>query len=154
MSRPRILPSDRELERLVKDEGMTHQEIADLVFKQTGHKVARSTVSVAVTRAGLNERSHARFIEEIPWTLKAKDLRAYPIRMLRLLGNRRAGNHLTDDETKRLDSWLARMEMENAVVAWDPDVSPSVFYIDGDPADWPNGIPIRKERIYLNPPKK
>lgn len=150
MSRPRILPSDRTLEKWIKEEGLTHEQVAQRVFEETGHQVARSTVSVAVARAGL-AGTHPRFKDEVPWRLKGADLKAYPVRMLRLLGHRRAGNDLTGDENKRLDSWLATMRNERAVVAWDPDSNPSVFYIDGDPDDWPDGIPIRRQRVFLNP---
>lgn len=151
MPRPRILPSDRTLERWV-NEGLTHEQIAERVSKETGHYVARSSVSVAIARAGLSA-THDRFADEIPWRLKGKDLRAYPIRMLRLLGHRRRGHDLTVDENKRLDSWLAMLDKENAVVAYDPDSTPSVFYVDREPDDeqWSPGIPIRRKRVWLNP---
>lgn len=152
MARPRILPSNDTLAHWVKDEGLTHAQVADRVFEQTGVRPARATVSVALARAGLSNEN-PRFKDEVPWRLKGADLRAYPIRMLRLLGHRRAGLPLNDDETRRLDSWLAKLEDENAVVAWDPDSVPSVFYIDKEPGDGADGIPIRRERVWVNPPR-
>lgn len=151
MPRPRILPSDQQLEQWVK-EGLTHEQIAERVRADTGQWVARSSVSVAIARAGLSEH-HDRFDEEIPWRLKGKDLKAYPIRMLRLLGHRRRGHDLTVDENRRLDSWLSTMEAHNAVVAFDPDSDPGIFYIDREEGDALDGIPIRRERVYLTLPK-
>jgi hypothetical protein len=148
MARPKILPSDQDLLRLVKEEGLTHAQIAEQVYAETGHKVARSSVSVALSRAGL-AAERRRFNHEIPWTLRGKDLRAYPIRMLRLLGHRRAGDDLTAEENRRLDSWLDLMKREKAVVAWDPDCEPSVFYIDAAPGDGKHGIPIRRQRVFV-----
>lgn len=150
MARPRILPEDSVLRRWVEDEHLTHEAVAERVFEMTGTKPARSSVSVALARAGLAE-PRSRFKEEIPWRLKGADLKAYPIRMLRLLGHRRLGNELTDEENRRLDNWLAMLKEEHAVVAHDPDVSPSVFYIDKGPNDGLDGIPIRRQRVFVNP---
>lgn len=144
----RLTPPKNELIRML-DAGMTHGEIAEAWSKKTGETVKRSSVSVAAHRYGLTEPRH-RYTEEIPWRLSGKDLRAYPVRMLRLLGRRRMGESLEIVETKRLDSWLALLQRENAVVAFDPDSSPSVFYTDREPGDDPN-IPIRKQRVYLRP---
>jgi hypothetical protein len=134
----------------VEDEHLTHEAIAERVFEQTGTKPARSTVSVALVRAGLAEPRY-RFKDEIPWRLRGNDLKAYPVRMLRLLGHRRRGSELNDEENRRLDNWLAMLEEENAVVAHDPDVTPSVFYIDKGPEDGLDGIPIRRRRVFVNP---
>lgn len=150
MARPRILPSNDVLRRWSNDEGLTHDQIAERVFAETGVRPARSSVSVALARAGMSE-TRRRFHAEIPWRLTGTDLKAYPIRMLRLLGHRRAGDPLTEEETRRLDSWLATMAREEAVVAWDPDSTPSVFYIDAEPGDGKDGIPIRRQRVWLNP---
>lgn len=151
MPAQRIVPEDRVLAAWL-DEGLTHAEIADRIYEETGHKVARSTVSVALHRAGLTE-DRPRFKDEIPWRLKGKDLKAYPVRMLRLLGKRRAGMELTGEENKRLDNWLETMRAENAVVAHDPDANPSIFYIDRQPQD-PEDIPIHRQRVWLNPARR
>lgn len=150
MARPRILPDTSTLKHWVEDEGLTHEAIADRIAQETGQRPARATVSVAISRAGISEPRH-RFKDEIPWRLTGKDLKAYPVRMLRLLGHRRNENDLTEAENKRLDNWLAMLERENAVVAWDPDSTPAVFYIDRQPGDGDDGIPIHRQRVWLNP---
>jgi hypothetical protein len=144
----KLTPSKQDLENYVR-QGLTHEQIAVEHEKVTGARVARSSISAAIHRYGLAEHKH-RYTDEIPWRLRGKDSKAYPIRMLRLLGKRRRGEKLLPTEDKRLDSWLRTMREENAVVAWDPDVEPSVFYVeraDGDPLD----IPIRVQRVWLKP---
>ena len=150
MARPRILPGNDTLQHWVQDEGLTHEQVAERVFETTGVKPARSTVSVALARAGM-AGTHPRFRDEVPWRLTGADLKSYPVRMLRLLGHRRAGTVLNDEENRRLDSWLDKLDRENAVVAWDPDSTPAVFYIDKEEGDGLDGIPIRRQRVFLNP---
>ena len=55
MSRERLIPGDDQLKSMV-ERGMTHQQIADAVSKETGVSVSRSTVSAALSRAGLTNR--------------------------------------------------------------------------------------------------
>lgn len=120
VGRPRILPGKDELQRML-DEGMTHQEIADHVSAQTGHKVHRASVSAAISRGGLGQRQ-VRHSEVIPWKVKIEHIRDYPVRMLRLLARRRAGNDLSDADARRLDSWLERMSEDDSIVLYDPEV--------------------------------
>jgi len=116
MGRPRISPSDKELEMYLR-RGMTHGAIADLVFEQTGQRLGRSTISAAIVRAGLAE---PRYYEaELPWTIKIEHQRDYPAKMLRCLGRQRAGLEITPEEQKRLTSWMERMARDNTVVAYD-----------------------------------
>lgn len=119
VGRPRILPAKDELARLL-EQGLTHQQIADLVSEQTGHTVKRATVSAAISRAGLGQRQ-TRHSEVIPWKVKIEFIRDYPVRMLRLLARRRAGDSLPQADANRLDVWLSRMNDEGCVVLYDPD---------------------------------
>jgi len=124
------------------DAGMTHAQIAAEVTRQTGHFVRRSTVSSAIHRAGLSGRNK-QYDEEIPWTVKEKHLTAYPCRMLRLLGRRRAGIQNSQEQDDRLDSWLDQLHREHAVVTYVPDTDQGWFYVDGEPNE--KGIPILEE---------
>jgi len=150
MSRPQILPNSDELLALSK-QGLTHQEIATRITDTTGYQVTRSAVSVALHRAGLVDPKE-RYQDEIPWSLSGKDLKSYPVRMLRLLARQRRGLSLTVEEAHRLQSWLLKMEENKAVVAFDPDQNPSIFYVMRRPEDDPE-LPIRKERVHVNPQK-
>lgn len=142
----RLLPSNEELRRLV-ELGMTHQQIADHWLNTTGVKVSRSTVSVALSRAGLT-REAMRYREELPWKVKTEHLTQYQARMLRLLGRRRQGVELTGDEDSRLEAWLEDLEDNKWVVAYAPD-NDGFIYVDSDETgDGANGIPIRRRPIH------
>lgn len=148
MAAPRLLPPISDLAKMV-DAGLTHQQIADRIREQTGIAVARSTVSVALSKAGL-ARDGMRYKDELPWRVRAEHLTQYPARMLRLLGRSRAGNALADDEQDRLEAWLESLEERGLVVAYVPD-GEGFIYVDADEVDdAPNGIPIRRRPIELD----
>jgi len=144
MPAPRLLPSDSELRHLV-EQGLTHQQIANWVLENLGQRVSRSSVSVALSRAGLSKEA-MRYKEELPWKVKADHLTEYPARMLRLLGRRRADIELTAEEDGRLDAWMEALEERDLVVAYSPEAG--FLYVDNDEkGDGSNGIPIRKRTI-------
>lgn len=144
MPAPRLLPSDQELARLVQ-QGLTHQQIVDWVQEHLGHRVSRSTVSVALSRAGLSKEG-MRYREELPWKVRAEHLTEYPARMLRLLGRRRADIEMTADEDSRLDAWLESLEEREIVVAYSREHG--FLYVESDEiGDGQNGIPIRPRII-------
>lgn len=146
MPAPRLLPSNEELSRLV-EQGLTHQQIADYWEGKTGVRVSRSTVSVALSRAGLT-REAMRYREELPWKVRTDHLTQYQARMLRLLGRRRQGGELTDDEDSRLDAWLEDLEDNEWVVAYAPD-NGGFLYVDADEkGDGAGGVPIRRRPIH------
>jgi len=144
MARPRVLPSNDELRRMVA-EGWSHADIAAHVEKTTGHKVSRSAVSAALSRAGLTKAT-PRYRDEIPWRVSEAHLTEYPVRMLRLLGRKRRGPDLTEEEAERLTSWMNQLADWDAVVAYSPTVG--FLYVAADEVgDWENGIPIRHRTI-------
>ena len=134
----KILPDRDELKKML-DRGMTHAEIAAFVSQQTGHHVRRSTVSAAVHRAGLSGQAK-RYADTIPWTVRQEHLTAYPARMLRLLGRRRAGLQNSTEQDARLDSWLETLRENAAVVAYVPDTEQGWWYVPGAPTK--DGVPI------------
>lgn len=146
----RLLPDNATLKHWVEGEGLTHQQIADRVYAQTGNRVARATVSAALHRAGLS-KTVSRYSEEIPWRVKIEHIKEYPARMLRTLGRRRAGLPLSDVENTRLDAWLEKMERDHAVVGYDPESAFGFYYIEkDDERDGLDGIPIRRQTITVN----
>lgn len=145
MPAKRLLPDNRTLQRWV-ELGMSHQEIADEVERTTGQKVSRTSVSAALSRAGLTKPT-SRYTEEIPWRLKMEHVTAYPARMLRLLGRRRAGLELSEHEDERLDSWLDGLEEKGLVVAYCPSKVGFLYVEANEVGDGANGIPIRRREI-------
>lgn len=145
MAAPRLLPPVSELQKMV-DKGMTHAEIADHLTKTTGHKIARSSVSAALSRAGRTRRDGTRYADEIPWRVRGEHLTQYPVRMLRLLGRRNSSLELGDEESSRLDNWLANLQKKGLVVAYSEEVG--FMYVDADEVhDGEDGIPIRRRAI-------
>jgi hypothetical protein len=87
-----------------------------------------------------------RYTDEIPWRVKVIHIKEYPARMLRLLGKRRSGQTLSETEGQRLDSWLKKLDEDNAVIGYDPDSTFGFYYIDkDDETDGLDGIPIRRQ---------
>lgn len=145
MAAPRLLPPVSDLARMV-DAGMTHQQIADRIEEATGIQVSRSTVSAALSRAGLSSVGN-RYKTEIPWKVKAEHLTQYPARMLRLLGRRRSGGDLSETDGERLDAWLEALDERGLVVAYAP-TGDGFIYVDADErGDGADGVPIRKRTI-------
>lgn len=118
MPAERILPDVSTLQRMIHS-GMTQQDIADAVFRDTGVRVTRAAVSAALARAGLatyRKRHH----ELIPWRVRVEHNKEYPLRMLRLEARRRKGEALPPEEERKLNSWLQLMDDNKAVVHYDP----------------------------------
>ena len=100
-------------------QGLTHEQIRWTWYGASGELCARSTISAVVSRAGMAQQP--AYNEEIPWTVRIKHQRAYQAKMLRLLGRSRTGLSLSEDERKRLRSWMQKMATQDLVVAYDPD---------------------------------
>jgi hypothetical protein len=137
----RILPDVSKLRAMV-EQGLTHQEIADLLSRETGYPIRRSTVSAALHRAN-ETQSAKRYDEEIPWRVRQEHQTHYAVRMLRLLGRRRAGIVNSAEADRRLDSWLAQLAAAGAVVTYVEDTPEGFFYIAGRPDA--NGIPVQRD---------
>lgn len=121
----RILPSDSILAKW-RDEGLTYKQMAQRVEEQTGERVPPATIGAALSRAGLTER--VRYDDVIPWPkIKTEHNHHYALYCLRLVARRKYGLEMTDEQESRLDSWLARLKEEGAIVVYRYD-SPDGFY--------------------------
>lgn len=145
MGRPRFVPDKAELEQLLAA-GYTHEMIVDHIRRTTGEEVTRSTVSAAISRAGLSTPQN-RYTDTIPWRVRVDHLRDYPVRMLRLLGRRRAGEPLNEVENLRLDNWLKTMKSDKTVVVYDPDKG---FAYATRVAEDPKDLPIHVKPVKLS----
>jgi hypothetical protein len=106
---------------------MTHQDIADEVFRRTGEKVTRGAVTMALRRAGITGTVR-RYTDLIPWRVKTIHEHSYHLAMLRFEARRRRDLGLTKEQERRLDGWLARLSAEQLVVLYEP-TSPDGFYL-------------------------
>lgn len=131
-------------------EGLTHQQMADRVFEQTGHRVTRAAISVALMSYGMTTPK-PRYKDTIPWRVRTIHGKTYPVRMLRLLGKRRMSLDLTADDNRRLDTWLGELRTQQLIVAYDPDSDQGCHYIEAQHKDHDDpDLPIRKKQIHLN----
>lgn len=146
-TRPIITPDKTTLRRYL-EQGMTHDEIRIEWERVSGHRVTRQGIAAAAVRHGL-AGTKPRYPEHVPWRLKEEHTRAYPARMLRLLGRRDTGGSLNDKEAKLLDSWLASMAENDLIVAYDPDDEQGLHYVDSSFKDHDDPIPVLRRRIRL-----
>lgn len=144
----RLIPDPSELRVLVAT-GWTHAEIADLVHERTGHRVTRGAVSSAICRAGLSAPAH-RYKDHLPWQVKVEHSKHYAARMLQLLGRRDQGGGLSEADSRRLDAWLAKLEEENAIVAYAPQTEEGFFYVKPPRGYRRSGIPILRQEIRMS----
>ena len=150
MGREKVLPDTNTLQRYV-DQGLTHDEIAVRITADTGISVSRSAVSVALHRAGIAANA-TRYRDHLPWRVHMDHIRAYPARMLRLLGRRDTDNGpISDTDTKLLDNWLSMLSREQLVIAYDYDdpTGQGFHYIDQKHKDHDGPIPIRVKQIHM-----
>lgn len=122
------------------EQGLTHEQIAEILSRESGRPVSRSTVSAALHRAG-ESKPAKKYEEEIPWMVRQEHQTHYAARMLRLLGRRRAGVTNSAEADQRLDSWLRSLSEEGAVVVYVEDTPEGFHYIKGKPDKI--GIPIK-----------
>ena len=128
-----VVPGPAELGNML-DKGMTRQEIADEVFRRTGHTVTLNAISMAIKRGGLG-RERRRYDDLIPWRVRQEHDGHYAQACLRLEARRRRGEPLTASDKKRLSSWLRKLDAGKVVVHYQPD-SPDGFYlVPREPSD-------------------
>lgn len=149
MAPPTMVPDKATLERWINEEGLTHQECADRLYDEEGVRVTRTVISAAAVRYGLAKEG-SRYREEIPWRVKVLHAKAYPVRMLRLLGRRRDGQELNATEASALDRWLEALEQSRSIVAYDPESDAGFVYIDKKHKDNRGAAPIRRKTITIN----
>jgi len=112
---------------------MTHQQIADEVYRQTGYRVGRSSVSAALSRAG--ETTPKPRKATVPWRVAERHSGRYQLVMLRCLDRRNKGESMPLEYERRLNAWLARMDRDNAVVAYCRSTDEGFFYVPREPGD-------------------
>jgi hypothetical protein len=122
-----IAPGATELRRYLK-RGLTQAQIVAEWEKDTGVRVSRSTIAMAIARYGLQSaKPRPRYEDTLPWKVLDEHKHHIDARMLRLEGRRRHGGKLTADEKRWLTDWKRLLDERGAVVMYDPD-TPQGFY--------------------------
>lgn len=132
MAAPRILPSDSELAKM-RARGMSLNDICDEVERQTGTRPARSSVSAALSKAGLT--NPVRYDDWVPWTIQARHRTAYPLYLLRTGARLDRGVPVREGDEARYQRWRAELDEKNAVVDYDPETEAGFIYRRRKPED-------------------
>lgn len=112
-------PGKTELRRYT-EKGLTQAQIAEAWESDTGVRISRSTVAMALQRHGLTtQRPRPRYEDMLPWTVHEDHRMHWDARMLRLEGRRRRGMKMSDAEKRKLDHWKQELAHKNAVVTYD-----------------------------------
>jgi hypothetical protein len=116
--------------RMYLAKGMTQGQVVEAWEKDSGIRVSRSTIGMAMKRFDLESpRPRPRYEDMIPWTVRKEHTMVWDARMLRLESKRRRGEALTDKEKRVLTQWRTRLEEANAVVAYEPDTEEGFFWL-------------------------
>lgn len=143
MAAPRKLPSDSTLAKW-RTQGLTLKQIAEKSEAETGLPVSIGSVASALSRAGITAR--VRYEDHIPWNpIATRHNKHYALTMLRLLARRESGRDISEDQEARLESWLTRLEEEDAVVTYKYESEDGFYYVKRKPSDG-NG--------WIRPPRK
>lgn len=128
---------DRTTLRRWLGEELTHRAIAERWREETGNACTRTAVTMAVNRYGLNaETKQPRYEEYIPWSPVKREHSMNPhARNLRLLAKRDRGEDLSADDVDRLESWLAKLAVRDAVVHYDRDTEQGFWLVPREPQD-------------------
>ncbi|WP_438470804.1 hypothetical protein [Streptomyces asiaticus] len=116
------------------EEGKTYQWMVDEYWRKYGIKTVPSMWGNFRRRKGL-ERRIVRDDDLIPWEVREEHRWKYAVMMLRVVARQRAGHELTETDKVRLESWLAMLEEEDAVVHYDPDTEDGFFYVPRQEGD-------------------
>lgn len=129
----KVLPDITTLRRMA-DNGMTYSQIVEKVYQDTGERVTRQAISAALNRAGAG-KDVIRYLDVIPWTVRAQHNKHYAARMLRLVGRKQRGVQLSETDQRKLESWLRLLDDNGAVVTYEPDTEEGFFYVARRPGD-------------------
>lgn len=110
------------------NEGKTYQWIIDEYRRKYHIEITPSAIGNWRARLGL-ERRQQRSLDLIPWTVEERHRYRHALAMLRAEARRRAGAPLSAIQKTRLDSWMAFMKEEDAVVHYDPETEEGFFYV-------------------------
>lgn len=122
-------PGATELRRYL-DKGLTQAQIVEAWEKDSGVRIARSTVGMAIERHGLKS-SHPtpRYEDMLPWRVSGEHIMANDARMLRLEGRRRRGGALNEKDKRLLTNWREALDEAGAVVTYDPATLDGFYWV-------------------------
>jgi len=135
MPQPQKVPNKTELRRYLS-KGLTQQRIVEAWAEDSGERVSRAAIAMAIERYGLKS-AHSRptYPHMLPWVVATEHLHHLDARMLRLEGRRQAGGKLHEDEQRWLEQWKRDLERNNAVVHYERDSAEGFYWIPREDAE-------------------
>lgn len=131
----RIVPDKTKMEAYL-NAGLTQAQIVEQYEKDTGIRVSRAAIGMAINRYGLSSNNpRQRYEDLLPWTLRPQHAMHTEARLLRLEGRRRRGLSLTEAELTWLNNWLQLMRDKNAVVTYNPDTEDGFYWVEREETD-------------------
>lgn len=134
MPTPKRAPSKEQLQDYLSRK-LTQQQMVDAYFAETGIKVSRSAIAMAMHRTGLANTAHVRHDDLLPWTLRPEHRYQRDARYLRSESRRRRGEAVSAAELRRLQAWKTELDSRNAVIHYDPDSPGGWWWIERTPYD-------------------
>lgn len=118
------------------ERGLTQHQIVDEWEKDSGYRVSRSTIGMAIARYDLESaRPRRRYEQMLPWTVHQRHVMAYDARMLRLEGRRREGLPISQQDLTRLQGWIEALRDSDAVIHYEPERVEGFVWVRRRPED-------------------
>ena len=125
----RMVPDKTQMRRYL-EAGLTQAQIVDQWERDSGVRVSRSAIGMAIGRYDLaSSEPRPRYEDTLPWHVRLEHRNHNDARMLRLEGRRRTGRKLNEKEARLLAEWRRLLEERHAVVAYDGDTEQGFWWL-------------------------
>lgn len=130
-----IVPNKTQMRRYL-EQGLSQAGIVEQYERDTGIRVSRSAIAMAIGRYELkSSRPRPRYMETVPWKVEPVHRDHNDARMLRLEGRRRSGGSLSAKELRILEGWLDLLRERNAVITYEPKSKKGFFWVPREEHD-------------------
>lgn len=127
-------------------QGLTQQQIAEQWENDSGIRVSRAAIAMAISRYGLKSaHSRPRYEDTLPWAVRSEHRNNHNARMLRLEARRRnpgEGKPLTEQERGWLAAYTRTLKERDVVVTYVPELPEGFVWVPRN--KWDDDM-IRKE---------
>ena len=119
----RTLVPDRNRMEGYLTRGLTNPQIVEQYEKDTGIRVTRQAISMALQRYGMTPTiPRQNYRDLLPWTVRPEHKMQSDARLLRMEMRRRLGKPLTQRDLTWLTNWKTSLNEEGAVVNYTPEL--------------------------------
>ena len=130
-----IVPDPTQMRRYL-EQGLSQAGIVDKYEEDTGIRVSRSAIAMAIGRYGLkSSRPRPRYTDTVPWHVLPEHRNHNDARMLRLEGRRREGLPLSEKELRWLEQFIDLLRERNAVIDYNPKTKKGFWWVPREEGD-------------------